>query len=484
MALSLPLLFGLLVYAVTLVRAKHILGDPDTYWHIVLGNWIIAHRAVPHEDLWSYTKADAPFVPMEWLAEVIIAGFYNLLGWGGLAGMAALAAAAALALQLRLLLRHLLPVHALMVGALSWMMIVGHILARPHIFSLPIMVAWSAALLAARDGERPPSPWLLPLMALWANLHASYLLGLGLSGLFALEAVLAAPDWPGRVRAARGWGLFCVLAFLAALLTPYGVWSLLQPLKLLRMHFALAILSEWQSPNFENYQPLELWILLFAAVAFTLSWRLPAMRLLMVLFLLHMALAHRRNVEVLGLVGPFLLAPALFPKLENRPGEGRLLSFLDRSMAELGKPASAFGTLLASVLFILVTLAGLPPRRLRHGEGDITPAAALAVAAVHGVKGRVLNDYSFGGYLIFRGIKTFIDGRADFYGDPFIRRYYDAVNLVDDSLPKLLEKYHITWILLQPREPAVRLIPLLPGWRQIYADKIAVLDVRENARKR
>jgi hypothetical protein len=481
LGLSLPLLFGLLVYAVTVVRAKQILGDPDTYWHIVLGNWILAHHAVPHRDLWSYTKAGAPFTPMEWLSEVVIAGIYNIFGWAGLAAMAALSVASALALLVRLLLRHLLPIHAAIAAALAWSMVLGHILARPHILSLPILVVWSAALVAARGEERAPSFWLVPLMTLWANLHASYLFGLGLSALFAGEAVLAAGDWPARFRAARLWGLFCLLALLAALVNPYGLSGLLQPLKLLRMHFALAVLTEWQSPNFEYFQPLEVWVMVLVAAAFTFAWRLPWTRLVMVLFLLHMALAHARNVEVLGLVAPLLLAPALSYQLEDRPGEGRILAFLDRNMAELAKPASAIGVVVAGLLFLSMSGAALLPRRISHESNDITPAAALAAAAAHHVKGHILNDYGFGGYLIFRGIKTFIDGRADFYGDAFIKRYYRAVTLTGGDLPQLLDHYGITWTLLPPKEPAVRLLAHLPGWRQIYADKVAVVDVREGA---
>lgn len=479
--LSLPLLFALLVYMVTIIRAKQIFSDPDTYWHIVLGNWILAHHAVPHKDLWSYTKAGAPFVPMEWLSEVVIAAVYDIFSWAGLAAMTALAVAGSLALLVRSLLRSLLPIHAMIAAALAWIMVLPHILARPHILALPILVVWCAALVAARDKERAPSLWLIPLLTLWANLHASYLFGLGLAALLAGEAVLAAADWPARFRVARQWGIFGLLAFLAVLVNPYGIWGVLEPLKLLRMHFALAVLSEWRSPNFEYFQPLEVWILAFVAAAVLLRWRLPWTRLGIVLFLLHMALAHARNEEILGFVAPLLLAPALSGQLEDRPGEGRLVAFLDRSMKELAKRASAGGVVVAGLFFALVSIAALLPQRIHDEKSDITPAAALAAVAAHHVKGHVLNDYGFGGYLIFRGIKTFIDGRADFYGDRFIKRWYDAVHLRNDELPKLLKRYDVTWTLLGPKVPAVTLLAHLPGWRQLYADKVAVVDVRESA---
>jgi len=107
-----------------------------------------------------------------------------------------------------------------------------------------------------------------------------------------------------------------------------------------------------------------------------------------------------------------------------------------------------------------------------------TPAAALAaVEAVH-VRGLVVNDYGFGGYLIFAGIPPFIDGRAELYGDEFIKRYVQAMLLESDELPKLLDQYGIVWTLIAPERPAALLLDHLPGWRRLYADDVAVVHVR------
>src|ERR1051325_6146772 len=91
---SLPILFALLVYANVIGLPLHTLEDPDTYWHIVLGRWIIDHVAVPRHDLFSFTMQGAPFVPFEWLAEVAIGAIHDHLGWAGLAAAPAFSAAA------------------------------------------------------------------------------------------------------------------------------------------------------------------------------------------------------------------------------------------------------------------------------------------------------------------------------------------------------------------------------------------------------
>src|SRR5207245_5939961 len=93
---------------------------------------------------------------------------------------------------------------------------------------------------------------------------------------------------------------------------------------------------------------------------------------------------------------------------------------------------------------------------IARGGDAITPAAALAAVAEHHIEGPVFNDYAFGGYLIFAGVKPFIDGRY-FYGDVFIKRYAEAVSVASDELPRLLGEYHNGWTLLEPKTPRVGL---------------------------
>src|SRR5438876_9855306 len=100
----------------------------------------------------------------------------------------------------------------------------------------------------------------------------------------------------------------------------------------------LGLITEWQSPNFQQFQPLEVWIMVILLAALSGGWRLPLTRVLMVLLLLHMALRHGRYAELLGFIGPLLLASALGPQLAARSG-GRQISSLDRAMAALAGPA-------------------------------------------------------------------------------------------------------------------------------------------------
>jgi hypothetical protein len=112
----------------------------------------------------------------------------------------------------------------------------------------------------------------------------------------------------------------------------------------------------------------------------------------------------------------------------------------------------------------------------------VVPAAALDAVQKAGIKGRVLNSYSAGGYLIYRGIPVFIDGRADMYGEQFMKAYvYAMEQRTPGGLEKLLAQYDIGWTLLEPENSTNAVLDRLPGWKRLYADKVAVVHVRTPA---
>src|SRR5262249_25708084 len=153
--------------------------------------------------------------------QVIYALAYSIGGWNAVVVLPAAAVAAALGLLTLYVQREGQPTAVIAAGFIALMLPPPHILARPHVPPLPIMVAWVAALIRAVDTQAAP-PWLLlPLMTLWANLHGSFTFGLAMTGLIACEALWNAPQ-SERLTVLRQWALFGVLAFAAACINPYG----------------------------------------------------------------------------------------------------------------------------------------------------------------------------------------------------------------------------------------------------------------------
>ena len=82
---------------------------------------------------------------------------------------------------------------------------------------------------------------------------------------------------------------------------------------------------------------------------------------------------------------------------------------------------------------------------------------------------------------MLEGVPTFVDGRADLFGDAFLQRYVAATDAIGNWLPELLDRYAVQWTLLEPASPAVGLLGHLPGWHQVYADPHAVIHRRSDA---
>lgn len=479
--LSWPVVVAIYAVLLTLHRAhveQALLLDGDTYWHIAAGQWILEHRAVPTQDPFSYTMHGARWTNQEWLSEVLFALIHDARGWNAVVGATALAFGATCALLCRALLRTLEPARALIFTALAVSMALPHLFARPFALAMPVMTLWTIGLVRAADEGRSPSFWLVPLMALWANLHGGFTLGIAMAFGFAAEA-LAASWQRGRVLdTVYSWGAFLLLAVLASLLTPHGINGYLFTWQVLAEDtFALDRVGEWASPNFHGYQPLLLWLLGGLALVLHQGLRLPWMRLMLLLALVYLALAHVRNVEILGLLGPLIVA-APFAAQWNQRKLRTTTSGNATVLQKLVPQASLGATFLGLVLMLACSLAFERTRPLELPQAAV-PTQALAAARHAGLGGRVFNDYGWGGYLIYAGIPPFVDGRSDVYRDAFLRRYIEAVDLqAPGGLEQLLDEYGVAWTLLRPKTSAVALLDRLPGWHRVYADKNAVIHAR------
>jgi hypothetical protein len=460
-----PLYVAVFIDVLMLCLGGRLLVDPDTYFHIAAGNWIWTHHSVPSTDPFSMTMQNAPWIAHEWLAELILAAAYGAGGWAGVVAATAVAIAATFFLLARFL-GHILSTVATLLGIIpSFLLVSPHLLARPHVLAMPLLVAWTVGLAQARERNQSPSYWLLPLMALWANLHGGFVIGLALIGAYALEAMIAIPDWAQRWHVARDWAAFFLAAALASLLTPYGIQGPLFALHLSSLTFSLSVVNEWRGTDFGSFQPLELWIIGLLGLGFVMRMRLPLVKLLMLLGLIHLALVHRRNSELLALVAPILLAgpvtqtvreTAVRAAPENPPARYYV--------------AGAFAITLATCVALWHGVA--------HDDQRVSPTHALAAAAAAGLTGPVFNAYGFGGYLIFAGIPPFVDGRIDLYGDTLMHEYVDAVSAKDQALSDTLEHHHIEWTLLEPQMAAVIELDHSSGWERVYADASAVVHRR------
>lgn len=452
-----------LAFAVT-AFAPQVLNDGDTFMHIAAGGRMLADHAMLYRDPFSYTFAGAVWQAHEWLAEVMMAVAYAAGGWSGLLLMFAFAAAAAAGVLAHHLGRWLdWPTQAIItVIALTCM--TPSLLARPHLLALPLLALWTSGLLAARSEGRAPSLALLPLMTLWVNIHGSFLLGLALAAGLALEALASSEN---RGATLRGWGVFGTGALAATLINPHFLQGLLFPVAMLGAS-KLANISEWQAIDFSQLQPLELAILAALYFIVTRGVKIPPLRAIIILVLLHMTLQHQRHQIVFALVAPLLLA---------QPFSRALVTPASVISTRTHRLAAIVATGAVLLVIALATLRMFVPAV--RTDSPVAPISALAHVPPAVRSQPVLNDYSFGGYLIFAGVRPFVDSRVELYGDAFLARYEKIIESDPDAVKTAIRAYDIRWTLLGSHSRAVSVMDGLKGWRRLYADDYAVVHIRD-----
>ncbi|WP_024337640.1 hypothetical protein [Bradyrhizobium japonicum] len=468
-----PLCAGAGAYLFFLFLGDTLLSDSDSFWQIKIGQWILDHGAMPTNDFYSFTRAGAPWISTSWLSQVAFAFSHAQWGWAGPVILTAVAFALAIAIFVYLLDVQIEAPRAVLFAMLAVLLSLHHVLARPHILALPVMVAWVGLLMATADRRGAPSWHLLPLMALWANLHGGFVLGLALIGPISLEAVEHA-EKGRRLALFMRWVLFGIAALIASCFTPYGWRTLQGATNILSLGELLSLIFEWMPANFATFTPFEGALLALIAFGYYRGLVLSAPRIFLILFLTWSALTHVRSIEAFAFLIPLVLAKplgAMFPRAVPEAVGA------DRWPAHY---VTALGALMIVAASWTSTSLYMGHHRFTFTMTQ-TPVAAVDLLEQRKAQ-RIFNAYQFGGYLISRNIPVFVDGRAELYGEKFVMDFFKATEgKKPELLPRLLDEYKIDATLLVADAPGPQILDQLKGWKRIYADDIAVVHVRDTA---
>jgi hypothetical protein len=462
-----PLCVGAATYLFFLLVGDTLLQDSDSFWQIKVGQWILDHHALPYTDLYSFTRLGEPWISTSWLSQVAYAISFAQWGWAGPVVLTAIATALSAAIFVHLLGAHLDAARSVLFAMLALVLSLHHILARPHILALPVMVTWVGVLMAAADRRSAPSWFWLPLMALWASLHGGFVLGLALIGPVALVAVWDV-EAERRVPLFLRWVLFGIGALIASCCTPYGWRTPLGATNILSLGELLSLISEWMPADFASFTAFEGALLGLIALGLYRGVVLSPPRILLLLGLTWMALNHVRSIEAFAFLVPLVLAKPLGGRTApDERGETVPASYV-----------TAIGALMIVGAAWTTTAIYANHHRFTFTMAQ-TPVAAVDLLEQRKAQ-RIFNAYQFGGYLISRDIPVFVDGRAELYGETFVMDFFKAVEAKRiDNLTRLLEEYKIDATLMVADAPAAQVLDHIKGWKRLYADKIAVIHVRD-----
>ena len=448
------MMLAVVLIPAVLGSSKTIFNDGDVSWHIATGQWILAHQAIPHTDPFSFTWFGKPWVPIEWFAEAILGAAYSLAGYGGVAALVTASLMALHAIVYANASRYVRPLISIV--AMDFVL-VPMLLARPHVLVWPLLALWTWLMLRARSDDRaPPLGWAL-LLTLWANMHGSFPLGIGIAGLFGLEALIFSPD---RLRALRQWVPFGIACVVAVFINANGLAGVLHPLRMENLHM-LPLIDEWKPSN-PKVTPFFFGILVLTVALVAWKWpKLPWTRWLLLVGMLGLALLQVRHQAMLAIIAAMVVP------------EGFLAG--DQKIRTNRTPLLVTA---AAAVALVIARAILP---LTPIEGEANPWKLIAAVPAEYRMQPTLNGYSMGGPLILAGIRPYIDGRGDMYGDALVSDYV-RINRGDrGAFDAAVKQWNIRWAILPQQARLIGTLDSSPGWRRFASDEAGVVYLRTNA---
>ncbi len=477
MALTPRRLFTAILFIALFVMATREIADPDFWWHLRTGQYIVETGTVPHSDIFSYTNAGQPWVAHEWLSEVLIYALYRLGSFPAL--ILAFAAIITLAFALAFMRcegKPYIAAFAVLLAALATAPTWG---VRPQMLSLLLA---SVFLLLLERHRRRHDRWvwlLVPLTILWVNLHSGFALGLALVAVYLVGTGLEhLSDWKAELTLHGSVGtLAAVLALCIAVvpINPNGATMYVYPFETLTSHAMQTYIQEWFSPDFHlaEWQPFA-WLLLATFGTMALARKRPGVtEVLLLVGLAYAGLRSARNIPLFAIAAGPILAEYLWALVEARGWTGLFQSSprVTRTMA------AANWLLLALILAAGAVRAGTVVANQATVERSIFPAAAVEFMQSQNLQDALYNAYGWGGYLIWKRYpaqRVYIDGRADVYGDKCIEEFLTAYRGETDWRAPL-DRYHVQLVLVEPDAPLAARLGQDGAWKRVYADSQAVL---------
>lgn len=486
-------IFLILWLGLLLTGRSLLFQDPGTFWHVAVGQYMLAHGEVIRSDPFSFTRGDHPWTAHQWLSECLMAVLHRAGGWD----MLLLATATLLAglytwIASRLLRAglHLLPTLLVLAAVLAASAHNLHV--RPLVFSL-VGMAWTYGLLVDIEAGRRrlvTALWLVPAFVLWANLHAGVLGGIGSLGLVAAGWVGA---WllgkPSPIRSRRDLAVVAAVtvgAVLSVVVGPYGVNLPRAWLRTLGLPLA-GLIQEHAPLEFASAAGVAVVALMLAYAALLAGafpawprvvWLLPAVWLVLGI--------HRvRNAPLLAIVAALAIADML---RGSRIGEvlhrrGWVCGDSGPSARSSGRWTTAAWA--ALLLGVLVQVAGFEAPLVGRGwvkldqrrwPVELIPEIRrINAASPEGT--RIFNDLDFGGLLIYYAprLRSFIDDRCALYGRDLLAQYDALRNREPAAIEEWRAKYGFRYALIETGGLLDRHLASCGAWKPLGRSPVAVL---------
>jgi len=471
------------VLTVTLVLFIGVEQDPDFWWHLRVGRWMVEHGQLPAQDLFTYTVPSHVWTDHEYLTEILMWVTYSTLGLTALCvafGLLTWAGFWLIYMQVRRQPFVFVGV-GLAIAAVAGSPIWGP-RAQMITFALSCLeLYWLQGYLAGRSRA---ISFLPLLMILWANLHGGWVIGFVWLGVALTAELLSWARDQGNaahrmhVRRLAVIGLASAVAVAA---TPHFLSLYPYPFQTQGSEAQQRLIVEWASPNFHDLflRPFE--AMVFIVIAGFALRRPTLYQFLLTSIALFLALQSVRNVA--------LFVAATAPVMITTYGEWWREFAAARRWTYHVPPRRLFAVITAIVLILIALITtvrvanNVSPAHQESTDTGSYPVAAADWLAVHPEVGtRMYNQYGWGGYLANRfypdeNRRVFIFGEAALMGDQLLNEYQDVQTLRPDW-KQVLDKYGVDYIVYNKDAALSNVLATQPEWTLVYQDPVAVIYVR------
>jgi hypothetical protein len=460
-------------------------SDGDLPRHLLVGKLIRMTREVGLTDIFSFRTTGFPSFPHEWLSQVILSGFYDLMGLGGVVFFTAAIITIIWAIIFYDALHRS---NSLIISIIFTGLGVGasliHILPRPHLFSYVFTVLWILVLEKIYK-DKPQNWWLLPvLMLIWVNLHGMFVLGIVIWIIYLTGDLFEnfSKTWftSTKTKSMLAGG---VLSMIATFLSPSGIsiWGAIATLS--GDAYIKSRIPEYQSANF---QIPETWpfilILLLTMISFARSTnKAPWRHVFLVTAFAGVALYSSRMLPFFAIIAVPITARSISEWLKQDYPNSRLWS-IETNINAINQSSNGLIWVLAAVLAVAFLFnANIPIDPGNKGNifsPQFFPVDAVTWLQSHPQNGHMFNEFDWGGYMLLKlwpaqKMQIFMDGHTHIYGEKLTREYEEVITL-SDGWQSIFDKYQITWAIVRDQSPVAKALES-QGWTNLYEDKTTVI---------
>jgi len=484
-------MFAVLFIMLSFFKGGIMLTDGDTGWHIRAGEFMIDTLSVPKTDIFSFRTPPFPWMPHTWLSEVIMALIHRALGLTGVVIFFSFLIALTYFLLFKMMRRYRGNILAAIVIAL---LVIdsssAHWLARPHIFTLFLLVVWYYLLDVYQYDDKNRLYFLPVIMLFWVNLHGAFIMGFVLTGVYLFGNILFSISSAGAEkerykRKTKNLALIMLVCLFASLINPFGYNILLYPISATSNKFITDNVMEFLSPNFHELRSFGYLLLLMIAIFAASKASLNIIEIILVILSTGMALYSVRHITIFAaVIAPVLVRQAdiIINRLEGR-GIG-LLKKKSEGIASIDASSRGYLWPFAAVMAVVIFFAA---GRIEYRfDEKRMPVDAVEFLKKETLPGNMFNEDGFGDYIIYAAwpqYKVFFDGRIDTYGEDRLREYLKVTGL-EQGWEEVLKKYGINWIIYNADSALSLFLIQRHDWKLIYADGVADIFVRNTEENR